>query len=398
MSRMGRAMAAAIGLAALPAAAVAQTESRTAVEVIGSGGYSSNPFASNGGSAGFAELRVRPTLELRTERDTLNLAADAQIQQYFRRYSTRDNYNARMSYVRRESERLTLTGSASYLNAISGSAFSGLVVPEEISPEPPVAATDLGLFGIDNRRQTVSAQVGAALRVSTVDQVNAYVNAIATDNNRPGLAVNYHGYGGGLGYARQVSETIRLGITGTVNQTEYSRSASTTVYGVQGTFDARLNERWTLNGGLGLSRLESSNAPALVGSIDSTTIASGNATLCRRNPTGQFCLGASRAILPSSFGGARVQTTIDASYRARLSERASITARSAYTNVDGDNTTVFPALRYWANTLGYQHRLRERLALSATALYRTVDGGGAFRQRDDVGGTIGLAVTLGQAR
>ena len=397
MTRLPFALVSAAGAAVLPAAALAQSETSASAEIGVSSGYSSNPFAGVGGGAAFAELRVRPMVQLRTAQDTFTLVGDAQIQQYSRLYSTRDNYNARLNYTGRTSERLTLTGNAGYVNALSGSSFGGAVLPDDTGSELPEPGTDLGLFGTGNRRQTVNGQVGASYAVTALDQVNTYFNAISTTNSRAGRAVDYHGAGAGLGYSRRLSETTSAGLRGSVDATRYTRSGRTLVYSVAATLDMRLSDRWSINGSLGASRLDSSATAVIPGEDGNRTVVSGDASLCYLMATGQVCLGASRAVLPSSFGGARVQSAIDASYRTKLSERASLTARSSYTDVDGSGAGTFARFRYWSSTVGFTHRLTERLDLSATGLYRTVDGGTTPRA-DDVGGTIGISYTVGKAR
>jgi hypothetical protein len=391
------------GIFALPTVALAQIETQASAKFGTSVGYSSSPFASNGGGSGYTELRVSPLVTLRTERDTLTLLGSAQLQQYFRRYSLRDNYSATANYVGRYTDRLTVNGGVSYINAISGSDFSGAILPEQVDPELPLIGTDLGLFGTGNRRQSISGRAGATLLLSSVDQINVYGSAVSTHNSRRGQAVNYHGYGGGLGYSRRLNDSLRVGVTGSVNRASYTSNATTTVYGVEGTFDARFNERLTLNGSLGVSRVESSGAAPLLGTLRSQTTLSGHANLCRASQTGRACLGVSRAILPSSFGGARIQTSVDATYNMRLSEVSSVTARSAFTNVNGSRGGTFGRFRYWTNSVEYQRRLGERLSATAMARYRSIGGGagsitGLNRRKDDVGGSVGLSYALGNVR
>lgn len=379
----------------IPGIALAQTTSKVSAEVYGSAGYSANPFGSIGDDtgSGFGEIGIRPRVELRTERDIFTLSGDAQLQQYFRRYSSFDNYNVALDYAGRPSSKLTTSARVNYANTVVGAFNQSLFVETPETPEVPVTGTDIGLFGQGSRRQNISGSAGLGVILTERQRVN--VSAFAADINFQGnqavggfATQDYTSYGGSASYSNRLSSTVELGASGSVAITDYRGGlGQTRSYTGSGTFNIRINSLWTANGSVGVSYVERD-----IG--NSQAAFSGSVALCRRGERSEMCANASRQVLPSAFAGTQNQTGFGVNWRYRLTERGTISAQSSYTDVNGDDSLFSQNLRYWATSANYQHRVSQRLFMTTSAFYRAVYGS-AFSRGDDFGGKLGFSYRFG---
>ena len=427
LSRALPCLAVVVAMAALvPSAAWAQTESRLSADVSATAGFSNNPFTVVGSDTGSAvvTIDIAPRYQLLTERNTFTVSADADFQQYLRRYGRNDSYSGAFDYRGRPSARLTtharldvssaiLGAFGGYLPGASGTGIGGLGltgdttgattgvgtggVPIVTAPTALVPITDIGLFGLRNRRKSarlagdigVSLSARDSLSVSGYGEVTRYANLGTSD---------YQAYGATLGYSRRMSDRLTLGVQGSASSFDYrSGVSSSRVYSLQATASDRLSDRWTLDGALGASFVNSQTAA----STRSTSL-SGNFDLCRLGQLSTMCAQASRQVSPTGLAGSQYVTTAGINWNRRLSEHDSVSLGAGYSEVGGGTrlvTGVLPLQTEYAQaTAGYNRRLRERLGLVASADYRQLLGSGNLGRPRDFGGQIGLSYRLGDKR
>lgn len=397
----GRGLLLAMGLA-MPGAAFAQSETSWAAETYGSAGWSANPFVGAGdASSGFVQFGLRPQARIRTERDTIDLAADIQIQQYFRRYSTRDNYNVRLDYTGKPAERVSTRLGVRYSNTIAGAFFDGRSIADPGTPVTPVTpdqVPDIGLFGTNNRRQLIDLRPGVDVRLSESSQLQftSFVTSNTNSDNR--RAANFLSYGGNLGYANRLSSRITVGVEAAAGATDYERGlGSTRVYSARGTVDLIISPRWKLNGALGATFLNT-GLSNVSGVQPATVTLSGRISLCGNREFDTLCFIASRDVLPSSFAGTSAQTAISATYRRRVSRYGRINLQSSYSDIElGQLQLLGSATRYLQSSAEYSQILGKRLSMTASTFYRAVYGGNLTRG-DDYGGQVGFTYRFGDLR
>lgn len=406
----------------LPSAAVAQNESRLSADASVTAGYQNNPFTIQGGDtgSGLVTIDLAPRYQLLTERSTFTVSADADLQQYFRRYGHNENYSGTLDYQGRPSERLTTHARLDLSSAVLGASGgylptaptsltgigatgtgaaatgTGAAVPV-VAVDPLVPITDIGLFGLRNRRRTVRLSGDASYSVSARDTLTLSAYGEATRyHDLP--AGNYQAYGGSAGYSRRLSDRLTLGLQGSAAAYDYHLGiANTRVYSVQATASGRLNGRWTADGALGVSFVSSDTAL----STRSTSL-SGNVDLCRRGPLTTLCLQAARQVLPTGLAGSQYVTSAGANWNRQLSEHDSVFLGGSYSKVNGA-TLLVPGLlplqtEYAQANVGYSRQLRERLRLIASANYRQILGSGDAGRPKDFGGQVGLSYRIGDKR
>ena len=436
--RRSLAPGAALALAlAAPVAAGAQTESRVSADVSASLGYSNNPFTDFGGSTGaaLATVDIAPRYQLLTERSTVTVSADANFQQYLRRYGHNDSYLGAVDYQGRPSEHLAaharLDLSSSVLGAFNSSlplGVGGSFAPITLAPttgtdaaaigagattlqpvtvvSPLTPYADVGLFGLRNRRRTGRASGDLSFTLSSRDSlsVSAYGEVTRYHDLRDG---DYEGFGGSLGYQRQVSARLGIGLTGSASTYNYHGNLpDNQIYSVQATASARLSDVWSASGGLGVSFVNGGN-----GRSTSSTSLSGNVDLCRRGPHSSMCLQASRQVAPTGLAGSQYVTTAGLTWTRQLDEKQNLSLSGTYSKVGNDTLLasgpVLPVANgfsyqneYVQAAAGYTRRLAPRLRLAASVNYRQLlgDNNRQAGRPADYGGQIGLSYRLGDSR
>lgn len=388
-------------------------------------GYSRNPFsgrtdgARTGSGSGFYEAAVRPRLEYRMPTSTLSVTGNASYQEFFGDYRRTDSYGAGAGYDVRLSERLNVGARLNYDSTVLGN-FGGIAPmpgpipiqpgipgvdpdPTPIDPGVPVdpgvvIPPDLGLFGTGNRRNllTASGNVGYVLSALDTVTVSAFYSDSSYSRVVQGLG-DFHSYGATLGYQRRISESLTLGLQGSGSRNIYPGEGvirprvTSDVQSIQGTVNWRINERWSLNGGLGMSFIQGQQANG------SSSTLSGNARLCRRGELDQLCASASRSVVPTAFAGTQTQTLGSLSYTRRLDARSSISFDASYTINDAENILVpGQSSKFAIANVGYTRQLGPRLRAISSIYYRDVSGG--IGLGTDYGGRIGLGYLFGGAQ
>ena len=419
--------AAVIGLA-LPSVACAQSEDRLSADVSATAGYSNNPFAVIGNDTGSALLSVSIAPQYRhlTERSTVTVSAQADFQQYVRRYGNNESYSGALDYTVRPTERLTTharldlssavlgafggytpiaTGSGIGVAGLTDSSTAGVTpgtttgvgttLPVIITPASLVPITDIGLFGLRNRRRTgrLSGDAGLVLSARDTLNVSAYGEVTRYANLQAG---DYEAYSGTVGYSRRLSDRLNAGLQASASSYNYRTGvANSRSYSIQATGSGRINERWTADGAIGVSFVDSA-----AGVSTRSTSLSGNVDLCRRGPLTSLCVQAARQVSPTGLAGSQYVTTAGANWNKRIAEHESVSLSGSYSAVGGGNTRLvtdtLPALQtqYVQAVAGYNRQLRERLQLVASVNYRQLLGNDIGRPKD-FGGQLGLSYRIG---
>lgn len=370
-----------------PTLAHAQSETRISGDVYAGVGYSANPYGGvSGGSAQgsvYVQTGIRPKVEIKTQNSTFALAGDVQIQQYTHRYGTVDNYNVQLSYDGKPSEHLTTQLQLAYSNSRAGILSSSLFTdPGDTDP----TGTDIGLLGTGTRKQRYSAQGGLGFQPSDRDKINVTAYFVAS---RYGVVTgNYDLYGGSIDYLRRLSSHAQIGIHADTSFTYYQGGAGNTkVYSLQASGTLDLSEAWKLSARLGGSALDRNS-----GGLDIAF--SGNISACHKGGRTEFCLVANRATLPSAVTGTRVQTSVEANYKRRLTEHTNLTARVGYTDAELNGPLLNIPNRYLLSSVGLDRTVSKRVVLSSSLFYRSIFGSNGTRG-DDYGGQIGVVLKFG---
>ena len=438
MIRVGAILGATAALV-LPGAVSAQSQSRFSADVSGTAGYSSNPVTvqdtNRDGSTGAAvvTLDIAPRYQLVTPRSTFTVSADANLQRYLRRYGSTNGYSGALDYQGQPSERVTtharleassvvLGASNSYLPFTTGigAAGGGIVVPgtgvgtDAATAVPiipvttvatPISYTDVGLYGLRNRRDLGRASGDLGLTLSAQDSLSfsAFGEASryhdSNASNVAGVGLNdYDAYGGSANYWRRLSDRISVGVRGSASSYNYHDSdADNRVYSISATASGQINERWTADGAIGVSFVNG-------GGLRSTrsTSLSGNINLCRRGPLTSMCVQAARQVSPTGFAGSQYATTLGASWARRLDERQNVSLSANYSHVGGSDTRLVDSgwtlqNDYAQVQANYSRRVAPRLRFVALANYRQLFGG-SYGNVKDIGGQIGLSYRIGDRR
>ena len=433
-----RALAAAALAGLVPVAAGAQTtENRFGGSASATLAYSNNPFSQQNGNGGttstsspLAVLDVTPTFQHLTEHSVLSISADANLQQYFRRYGGNNSYSGAIDYRLRPAARvsahlrldlasavlgsfnsfvppvtatpLPVTGAPATTTTVPGAAANGNALPVDptlLYPSSPLL-TDIGLYGLRTRRRTARASGDASIGVTERDSltVSTYAEVARYGGGANGVNFgDYEAYSGTLGYQRRVSAYINLGVQGTASLFNYRTTGSTRVYAVAATATGRLSPHWTLDGSLGASFVSGASA----GSTRSTS-PSGSVSLCRQGERSVMCAQASRQVSATGVGSSQYVTTAGLNWSRRLSERDGLSLNATYSNIGGGRVLLVPGglplqTQYGQASLGYDRRLRQRLRFVASANVRQLLDGGNGRPAD-FGGQVGLSYQFGNLR
>jgi len=419
-------------LTAVPTVAWAQ-EDRLSVDVVGSAGYSNNPFAlvDDNTDSALVSVDVLPRYQRLTERSTLTLSGAASFQRYLRRYSNNESYSASADYALRASEQVTAHTRLDLLSSVLGANnfLPGIVGAGQASPAigsgagtttgvdagggggtivpganptvvPLMPFTDIGLFGLRNRRR--SARLGGDVAIGLSAQESLTVSGygeVARFSQLPEFG-DYEAFGATLGYSRRLSERLTVGLRGSVSDFNYQTSDSDSrALSLEATGSTRLSELWSADGAVGVTFVDS----GAVGSTRRTSL-SGNVNLTRRGELSSLSFQGSRQVSPTGLAGTQYVSTIGVNWSRRLGERENVSLSANYSNVGGggqDLTRIPGGLPFQTEfgqvIAGYDRQINRRMRFVASANYRQLFGGNAGRPRD-FGGQLGLSYRIGDPR
>ena len=428
MIRAGVALGALAGaLVAFPSSAFAQSEERLSADVSATAGYSNNPFSIVGDDTGSAllALTVSPRFQILTQRSTVSISGNANVQQYLRRYGSNDSYSGAVDYQLRPSQNTTAHARLDLESAVLGSfggyqpapSFVGTgittggsttgtgtttgttpIVPATTAP-PLVPISDLGLYGLRNRRRLARLSGDVSFGLSERDTLIVSGYGEATRYNMLPQFGNYEAYSGSLNWTRRLNDRFTAGIRASASSYNYrTANGDTRAFPIEATLSGRLSAVWSIDGALGATFIDSS----AIGSTRKTSL-SGNVNLCRRGELSQLCVQAARQASPTGFAGTQYATTAGATWTRRLSERENLTLNGSYSKVSSDNARLLipgslPLQTEFAQAVvSYDRQVSERVRFVASANYRQLLGGNVNRPAD-FGGQVGLSYRIGDRR
>jgi hypothetical protein len=382
-------------LSMVPVAAHAQDDVRLSADAGATVGYSNNPFSVAGDDTGsaFVEVNIDPRATMVNERSVIILSGSLDYQRYLERYNDSTNYGADLSYSGTPSEHVRTGLSVGYDSSILGGDNRNYDVFDPAIPVTlPTTGTDLTLFGTRDRRNTLRTNGNISYTMSPRDTLTGSAYFIRARYDGFSEVGNYDGYGGTGGYSRQISNHLQLGVQGSVSKYNYSGALSdTSVYSVRGSFSTAFGPRWTANGALGVSFVDSSRGSGTSASL------SGNLNLCRNSERSNLCATVSRAVVPSGVAGTRTETAVGGNYTYRLSERETLFANANYVKNGSNQLFIGGQNEYLRASGGYRRTLTERVRLVVSARYREYFGGTVDRA-SDYAGQAGVSIALGDQR
>ena len=376
----------------IPGAAAAQSQTTAGADIYGNGGYSTRAAGLAAGEAtGYVFGGVRPEVEIRSNRMTIGLDGEAQFYKYFKNSKVDQNYLAHANLANQFS-----AGTSGTLEF----RFTDRILNRFGNLSGDSTATDGGdaaLLGSRTRRQVIFLNGGLTSRLSERNSLS--VTAFWEDSNYQsattvGNPSNLNSYGGSLGFERQTTEHVKLGVQAHYLHSLFDdpRIPESQAIGGAGTFDIIFDPRWTLKGALGGTYRDLTaqlpNTPS-----EDDFLFTGNVSLCYKTERTNLCVHGSRAVGASGASGSALEGNLGGSFSTRLSEHGTLNADVSYFR-SSKSTTNANDRQYVSATLGYAHRLAERLYLSSSTFYRkSISDTNA--QGDDYGVEAGLKYRIG---
>ena len=183
-------------------------------------------------------------------------------------------------------------------------------------------------------------------------------------------AGDFRSYGEDLSYNRNLSSTTTVGLTTSIERTDYSGNIGhdATLYRGQLTYSRQLNARLHIRASLGAVYVENE------GLKNNTTFA-GDASICRSGELDSLCLSLSRDAYSSVEGGVRTQTSAGLVYSLKLGPRDTLGADVSYGR-SGALANIAPARDYLTADVTWNEIITQRLSGGIVASARGSTGEG----------------------
>ncbi|MCP3730814.1 hypothetical protein M9978_10270 [Sphingomonas sp. MG17] len=350
------------------------------------------------------QVDIRPSLQVRTERDLIYLEAFYTRADYLENFDSNDGVGARLNATSRIKPNLTLRTTISFDSSVLGvngpvlardgggqiglPGTGGLPadqVPLEIDEIPD---GDIELLGLRQRRNSLLVEASAELRTGPRSLWTLSASAARADYPRSGAAANYRSIGTTVEHRRDLSQTLSAGGRADLLVVKYRGGPTSNVYTAQGFVSLQLAERWTLEASAGVSVLDSVTRQALF---------SGRATMCNSGPGARFCFLASRAPAVSGFSGVRGQTSLGGTFDYPIDAHSSLSAAVTYVWTERNPASIIDGRRFLTATTTYRRDLGGQVSLYAAIDYRRLESEGIIG-RSDFAARIGASVRLGGRR
>ena len=394
-------------LAGMSSAAGAQG-TQASVSVSTGASVETNPYNTPGvdNASIAATADVRPSLQWSDERSTASLNASAQFRQFVERYGLEDNYGLSGNVSTRVSERITVFSNAGFSSSQGGfgnfpqSALSPTnpTTPDvgPVIPDPSII--DVSLLGRRVRSTSFDFSAGGNAQVTEYSTLSLSVSGRGNRFRQAGFG-DFNSVSGQSSYSHQISESTSVGVSGTLTRTDYLGTpvgdARTT--SLSGTFNRKLGETWTLFLSAGLSRTRIDQLPGTPDSkFDSFTT---QINFCNQGERGRLCISGSRSPEPSANGNVRVNTSFNADYSLRVSERETVTLSGSYARTGRGQgiAAVLPGVDFASANLRYENRLRDNLSFYAgtntSKIFQSTGSNGT-----NFGVNVGLQYSFGVLR
>ena len=398
------------------------------------GAYSTNPFlTAEGQDSASVQVDVRPSLQLIDGTNQAVIFGNYNRADYLTRYGTNSGYGVGVNGSTRPNPRTTLGFTASFDSQILGTqngfqtpgnpifgvpgtgvgvgtdTGSGAgtttpiattpVVPTPVVTLPGVIVGDVGLVGLRQRRNALSAGVNGSYAVSARSTWNAGLNF--SRSTFPGgsraselgiVASDFSNYTANFGYNRSLTELSSVGFQISATRARFDRGLNSDVYNPRITYNRTLSERWTMSAAVGAGITDDDAGTRVTVTVDGS--------LCRNGERISGCVIAARTPSPTGFGGVRNTTTVGANFTYRLGEFTTAALSGNYTRIGKVQSGLDPALVLDGQELfqvdaSLQRALGRRLSAVASVGYRDASGIGA-NIPGDITGRLGLSVYLGR--
>lgn len=417
--RLAASAAGVAAIALLAGTAGAQTLIPSATISVG-GGYSTNPFLQSQNAKGEAsvQLNVNPSLQIIDDTDSAVISANYNRTDYLSNYGSNDGYgvsiNANSALNARTSIYLAANFDSQILGAGGAYSYSPVIAPVDtgtgtgtdttgtgtigtgvvVNPVVDVGVgNDIGLIGLRQRRNSLSASFGGSYRP---DEVSSWgLGASLSRSSYPdngGIASNFRSYGVNASYTRSLNERSSIGLQVSATTVDYAIAPNSKFVTPRVTYSTMVRERWSLNLAVGASFVDDGFSTGVA--------ASATASLCKSGELDNICFNASREPSVSGFGGARTNSSIGASYSRRLAERTNMAASASYQHSGSGVTTTslgessIDGQDYLNGSLSINQGIGRRISAYGSLNYRDVKGLGVPIDAD-IGGRIGLTLSLG---
>jgi len=343
-----------IMLALFPARLAASVTPRIAAT--GRVAAASNPFLLSGGeSALLVEGSIEPSLTIdRADGSELALAGVLTGRQYSRRYGGFLLGSATATGLLRDSERLSLTGLASFQRDIAA---------DTITVDVGSAAGPRGI------RNAVRGRAGATWRPSAVDTLTPQLAYERVDfENSPALQTTT-ALTADLGYARRLSARTSLGVRGVARRSRTAGEGEVTTLAAFFTVDRRLSPIWRLSFDIGAENIQQ-GGDLRPGLQRNRTNFSGRGQLCADGERLSACANLSLASEVGPVGGVQRRYTLAGTASWRLSEHARLEATAEYSKAESGRQSTAPALGGALARLQLVWNASRRLTLTGDIEYR----------------------------
>lgn len=368
---------------------------------------SKNPYLEQGDTevTGAVLAEFRPWLRQQSGRTTLDIEGSVQARQYSSRYGFEDNYRASARISHRASERLSLTAGTSIsssvarldgLDRLGSSPPVGPSLP--VNPVSPILPDDYTVFGFRGRTTVADIVLGAQYALDARRSIGLDLDFQDLSYERANTS-DFRTYGAQGRFSQVVNETTSIGVIAGYRKTDYRRqlSGDATTLTAMGNVNHRLDTRWTLDASLGASRTKVDATP--LAPSGSWTSLSAQASLCRRDDRGNFCVDYRRSPQPSGLGSVRNTDLAGATYYRRLSERDRLSLGGSYSRSSGTTglSVVEPTVEYLSANASFERDFHQRLTgfVSASAS-KVWHEGISVEPSINVG--AGIVLRLGQRR
>ena len=179
-------------------------------------------------------------------------------------------------------------------------------------------------------------------------------------------------------WQHQVNERLSAGLNFSVSNYQsdgLSLSTDDDIYNLSSTFNYLVTELWSLNGQVGVRKLNSEQTTVSGFKEDNTSSGTSfDITARRAGELDDFSVALSRALTPSSSGEVNEQDRINFQYSRKLTETLSANVNASYqqstsalqdSNDEREYITVSPSIKWQFErnlglTIGYNHRQQKR--------------------------------------
>lgn len=387
----------AVGPGSLCVVSPASAETRWSTSVSAGGSVETNPYLVNGGGTdGALTLDVQPWLQLlHDEVSTLDLSGNLSLRQYSRSANGTDiSGSASMDVSRRLSPNFRVNGSARYFTSRNGiNGGFAVVRPDDPAPPPNVLLPDISLAGTRTRTQSLSGNLGFGARLSPFDNINLNVSATKSTNDAA-AGQDFTYLGGGVNYARTLSERLSATVSVTVNKSNYLRTrvGDGTVISPQAGIDARLGPKTTLSVSAGASFTSSEIGNGVT--IKSTSI-SGQFRLCRLQERGSLCVVGAHSPQPTALGGVGSTTSVSVNYNKQMSAKDALSFNLGFNRSKNNTALIGPTQpqTYYNAEASWSRSFNPRFSAYLTPSYSRISG--FSRSYDAFRLSAGLRYTFG---